>query len=178
MAFSSSKPITALVRMHTLALALALASLFLLSPVTPSALAQDTCGAPPDYAAKCCPPQSLSLDVPRPSDLQSVEEPMNLGEYKRKLTNYKCSGDYDKAVAEELDKAMAYVEHHASDAPKAALVLDIDETSLSNWPALLTSDYAFIKKGTCDLTIDGRLRPGGLAALRQGRGDCADAQAL
>ena len=53
-------------------------------------------------------------------------------------------------MAEELDKAIAYVEQHASDAPKAALVLDIDETSLSNWPALLTSDYAFIKKGTCD----------------------------
>jgi predicted secreted acid phosphatase len=144
-----------LVRMQALALALALASLVLLSPVTPSALAQGACGAPPHYAAKCCPPQALSLDVPQPSDLQSVEEPMNLGEYKRKLTNYKCSGDYDKAVAEELDKAIGYVEQHASDAPKAALVLDIDETSLSNWPARLTSDYAFIKKGTCDLTIDG-----------------------
>src|SRR6478672_4766818 len=41
-------------------------------------------------------------------------------------------------------------EQHASDAPKPALVLDIDGTSLSNWPAILTSDYAFIKKGTCD----------------------------
>ncbi|HEV3241978.1 MAG TPA: HAD family acid phosphatase [Methyloceanibacter sp.] len=155
MGFSSEKPIICPVRMHAFALVLALADLCLLSPVTPQALAQGACGAPPDYAAKCCPPQALSLDVPQPSDLQSVDEPMNLGEYKRKLTNYKCFGDYDKAVAEELDKAIAYVEQHASDAPKPALVLDIDETSLSNWPALLTSDYAFIKKGTCDLTIDG-----------------------
>jgi hypothetical protein len=78
----------------------------------------------------------LSLDVPQASDLQSVEGPMNLGEYKRKLTNYKCPGDYDKAVAEELDKAIAYVEQRASDVPKPALVLDIVETSLSNWPAM------------------------------------------
>jgi hypothetical protein len=28
----------------------------------------------------------LSLDVAQPSDLQSTEEPMNVGEYKRKLT--------------------------------------------------------------------------------------------
>jgi len=144
-----------LVRMQALALAMALASFCLLAPATSPALAQGACGAPPDYAAKCCPPQALSLDVPQPSDLQAIEEPMNLGEYKRKLTNYKCSGDYDKAVAEELDKAIEYVEQHASDAPKPALVLDIDETSLSNWPAMLTSDYAFIKKGACDLTIDG-----------------------
>ena len=120
-----------------------------------TALAQGACGAPPDFAAKCCPPQALSLEVTQPSDLQSVDEPMNVGEYKRKLTNYKCSGDYDKAVARELDKAIDYVEQHVSDTPKPALVLDIDETSLSNWTAILTSDYAFIKKGTCDLTVDG-----------------------
>jgi len=90
------------------------------------ALAQGACGTPPDFAAKCCPPQALSLEVTQPSDLQSVDEPMNVGEYKRKLTNYKCSGDYDKAVAQELDKAIDYVEQHASDTPKPALVLDID----------------------------------------------------
>jgi hypothetical protein len=40
-------------------------------------------------------------------------------------------------------------EQHASDAPKPAVLLDIDGTSLSNWPAIPTRDYAFIKKGTC-----------------------------
>jgi hypothetical protein len=112
-----------------------------------TALAQGACGAPPDFAAKCCPPQALSLEVAQPSDLQSVEEPMNVGEYKRKLTDYKCSGDYDKAVAQELDKAIDYVEQHASDTPKPALVLDIDETSLSNWTAILTSDSLLSRKG-------------------------------
>jgi len=28
-------------------------------------------------------------------------------------------------------------------------LLDIDGTSLSNWPAILTRDYAFINKCTC-----------------------------
>jgi hypothetical protein len=58
--------------------------------------AEIACPAPPDYAAKCCPAQPLSLEVPRPSDLHDTSEPMNVGEYKRKLTNYKCSGDYDR----------------------------------------------------------------------------------
>ena len=40
-------------------------------------------------------------------------------------------------------------EQHASDAPKPAVLLDIDGTSLSNWPAILTRDYAFINKCTC-----------------------------
>ena len=61
--------------------------------------AEIACPAPPDYAAKCCPPQPLSLEVPRPSDLHAIDEPMNVGEYKRKLTNYKCTGDYDRAVS-------------------------------------------------------------------------------
>jgi predicted secreted acid phosphatase len=138
-----------------LPLLIALASSWLFFAPAAPALAQTSCANPPDYAAKCCPPQALSLDVPQPQDLQSTEEPMNVGEYKRKLTNYKCSGDYDKAVAEVLDKAIDYVEQHASDATRPALVLDIDETSLSNWPAILTDDYALLPDGPCDLTIAG-----------------------
>jgi len=113
------------------------------------------CPAPPDYAAKCCPPQLLSLEVPRPPDLHTADEPMNVGEYKRKLTNYKCSGDYDKAIASVLDQAITFVEAHASSVEKPALVLDIDETSLSNWPGLVTNDFSLIRDGPCDQTIPG-----------------------
>jgi len=34
---------------------------------------------------------------------------------------------------------------------KLALVLDIDERSLSNWPNLLASDFGFFVNGTCTL---------------------------
>lgn len=122
---------------------------------TGAAHAETACPTPPNYAAKCCPPQALPLDVPRPSDLHAVEEPMNVGEYKRKLTNYKCSGDYDKAIEAVYEPAIAYVEAHAGDVAKPALVLDIDETSLSNWPGLVTNDFSLIKDGPCDQSIPG-----------------------
>jgi predicted secreted acid phosphatase len=155
MARSTANSASEAMRKGVLAPLIGLASFSLILAATVPALAQNAGSAPQDYAAKTCPPQPLSLDVPQPTDLQSIEEPMNVGEYKRKLTNYKCSGEYDKAVAEVLAKATDYVEQHASDAKQPALVLDIDETSLSNWPAILTDDYGFIVDGTCDMTIAG-----------------------
>jgi hypothetical protein len=54
-------------------------------------------------------------------------------------------------VANVLREAKAYVEYRANGATKLALVLDIDETSLSNWPNLLASDFGFFVNGTCTL---------------------------
>jgi hypothetical protein len=130
--------------------------------------AQDACPTnpaatcPTDYAAKTCQDWRPSLEPPQVPNLVSVAEPENFAKSKRALTEYKCNGDYDNAVAEELGKAIDYVEHYDTGATQTAgaktqlaLVLDIDETALSNWPAILTDDYAFIGKGPCDLTIDG-----------------------
>jgi len=128
---------------------------FALAAPVDAGRAEIACPAPPDYAAKCCPPQPLSLEVPRPSDLHDTSEPMNVGEYKRKLTNYKCSGDYDRAVESVLAEAITFVAEHAGDVTKPALVLDIDETSLSNWPGLVTNDFSLIKAGPCDQAIPG-----------------------
>ena len=44
---------------------------------------------------------------------------------------------------------------HAGDVAKPALVLDIDETSLSNWPGLVTNDFSLIKEGPCYESIPG-----------------------
>ena len=54
-----------------------------------------------------------------------------------------------------LDQAIAFVEAHAASVEKPALVLDIDETSLSNWPGLVTNDFSLIKDGPCDQAIPG-----------------------
>ncbi len=115
---------------------------------------------PADYAAKTCPPGPLSMDVGKPTDLTAIDdELLNVGEYKRKLINYKCFGPYDSEVASVLDKAIAYVEEQAkqppSDGKQLAIVLDIDETSLSNWTAIMADDFGFIREGPCDLSIDG-----------------------
>jgi predicted secreted acid phosphatase len=149
MTHATFRPMRRQVTLGLVALGLALAA-----PVD-AVRAEIACPAPPDYAAKCCPPHPLSLEVPRPSDLHATDEPMNVGEYKRKLTNYKCSGDYEKAIEAVLTQAITFVEDHAARVEKPALVLDIDETSLSNWPGLVTNDFSLIKDGPCDQAIPG-----------------------
>jgi len=144
---------------------------------TAPALAQNSYSAP-DFAAKSCPPEALSLDTPRPLDLQSIAERMNVGEYKRKLTDYKCSGDYDKDVDRVLEWAIDFVEKHAGEVKQPALVLDIDETSLSNWPAILTDDFSVLLDWPLRYGHSGRLRLACLAAACQGQAHRADPQAL
>ena len=75
----------------------------------------------------------------------------NLGDLKAQLTRYKTSGGYDRDVAAALAKAQQYVARRAPMVRKPALVLDIDETSLSNWPEIQANDYGRIVNGPCDL---------------------------
>jgi predicted secreted acid phosphatase len=77
--------------------------------------------------------------------------PANLGDLKQQLAEYKRSGAYDRDVAAALLKAEQYVEYRAPLVPKPALVLDIDETSLSNWPEIQANDYGRVTIGACNL---------------------------
>src|SRR6266852_5417997 len=77
--------------------------------------------------------------------------PANLGDLKQQITEYKRSGAYDRDVAAVLKKAQAYVERRAAAVRMPALVLDIDETSLSNWQQIQANDYGTRIDGPCDL---------------------------
>jgi len=74
----------------------------------------------------------------------------NLGELKTALREYHDSGRYEHDLAAVDARAAAYVHAHAHDAAKPALVLDIDETSLSNFEQLLADDFGYIESGPCD----------------------------
>ncbi len=80
-----------------------------------------------------------------------MPQPANLGLLKAQLRAY-----YECCYAHEIEKvaseAMAYVEQRAPTVTKPALVLDIDETSLSNWREIIQNDFGFIAGGACDLT--------------------------
>jgi acid phosphatase len=78
-------------------------------------------------------------------------QPLNVGELKRQVLDYKCFGAYDRDVANVLHRARRYLEARAPYLRKPALVLDIDETSLSNWRQLLANDFGYIIEGDCDL---------------------------
>ena len=75
----------------------------------------------------------------------------NLGDLKRQLTSYRRSGAYDRDVQAAVSAARRYLERRARIIRKPALVLDIDETSLSNWPEIQANDYGTIVNGPCNL---------------------------
>jgi acid phosphatase len=56
--------------------------------------------------------------------------------------------DYD--VAAVFDTAQKFVEQNATQLKRPALVLDIDETSLTNWPNILADNFGFVPGGACD----------------------------
>jgi hypothetical protein len=81
----------------------------------------------------------------------AMGQPLNLGELKLQLSDYKCSGQYDREVADTLADAQFYVDVRAGQINHPAVVLDIDETSLSNWPEIIANDYGYIPSGACSL---------------------------
>ena len=88
----------------------------------------------------------------RVASTESAVPPVpSLTEAKREVIGYVESGQYDKDVAAVMAQARAWVERRAERGGKLAIVLDVDETALSNLPSLRANDYGFITRGPCDL---------------------------
>jgi acid phosphatase len=78
----------------------------------------------------------------------------NLGLVKAKLLDYGKS-DYANDLATVAAAAEKYVVTRAPQVARPALVLDIDETSLSNYAQLVANDFGYIKKGGCEFLPEG-----------------------
>jgi predicted secreted acid phosphatase len=99
------------------------------------------------WAAKC-------PDVP--SGIVLDQSPvLNVGQIKLLALEYKCFGRYDADFAQIIGEAKSYIELRSAQVEKPALVLDIDETSLTNWPQIVANDFGYIPKGKCDALPDG-----------------------
>ena len=79
-----------------------------------------------------------------------AQSPPNLGDLKLWLIAYKRFGAYDRDVAAVIAKARKFVEKRAAQVKKPAIVLDIDETSLSNWPQMVANDFGYVPNGPCE----------------------------
>ena len=77
-------------------------------------------------------------------------EPANLGDLAAQLVQYHDFGGYERDLHEVAAEAKAYVRLRAHKVSKPALVLDIDETALSNWPKLVANQFAYFPGGACD----------------------------
>jgi len=87
--------------------------------------------------------------TPAPHTLQ-MSRPLNIGELKLQVRFYACSGAYDSDIAKVLADTRAYVKSRAAEVARPAIVLDIDETALSNFPVILANDFGYIPNGKCD----------------------------
>jgi len=90
-----------------------------------------------------CPPE------PQQHLPQAPPPPLNIDKVKDVLLAYQAE-NYDGDIAAVFAAARAYVEGRAGRVSKPALVLDIDETSLSNWSNLKANNFGFIADGACD----------------------------
>lgn len=68
-----------------------------------------------------------------------------------RIERYITGGEYDAAFRRVVAQAEAYMVQRAPHVTRPAIVLDIDETSLSNWPAYRVNGWARITAGPCDL---------------------------
>jgi predicted secreted acid phosphatase len=80
-----------------------------------------------------------------------LAQPLNLGQLKVQLRDYRYCGAYDADFAARIAEAIGYLKQHGSDEPNPAVVLDIDETSLSNWQEIEQDDFGYIPGGPCTL---------------------------
>ena len=75
----------------------------------------------------------------------------NIYDAQRLVEQYIVSGRYEEDVTKVVASARAWLDQRSKTAAKPAIVLDIDETSLSNWPAYRLNGWVRITNGGCDL---------------------------
>src|SRR6266545_3557687 len=103
-------------------------------------------GTPDITGAADCPAET-QVRVP-----QAPAPPLNIDKVKEALLAYQAK-DYDGDVAAVFAAARPYVERRGGEVSKPALVLDIDETSLSNWANIKANNFGFIRDGERQATL-------------------------
>src|ERR1700730_2246777 len=85
------------------------------------------------FLAAAAPSRALGGDCTKPTNQPRSEagQPRNITGLKNELLYYHCSGTYEREFRRVIDRAISYVNARAKNGEKPALVLDIDETSLS-----------------------------------------------
>jgi len=85
----------------------------------------------------------LGCDAVKEFPLPDLGEPQNIDNFKKQLIYYRCSA-YEDDIARVLAAAEKWVAARAPQVSSPAIVLDIDETSLLNWPRIVEDDFAYI----------------------------------
>jgi predicted secreted acid phosphatase len=127
-------------------------------------------GMPMGLKAADCPAER------QPNIPKSEEPALNIDKHKKQLRAYHQSDPasahnsaYEKDIKLVIDDALAYVMNEYDKVKRPAVVLDIDETSLTNWRNIDADDFGFIKDGEC--TLRPQFPCGFNAWIEKGRAD-------
>jgi predicted secreted acid phosphatase len=93
-----------------------------------------------------------------------ASQPSNVGDAKIAALKYHDSGEYAQDLAQVAGQANDWLGTRAATASRPALVLDIDETALSNWEVIKRDDFGRPIGGPCHPALDA---PCGWAAWDQ-----------
>jgi acid phosphatase len=105
----------------------------------------------PLLAAALAAAAAACADLPPPAaaPVQVTAQPANVGDAKRAATAYHESGAYARDLAAVAAEAGAWIARRAPQASRPALVLDIDDTVLTNWEVIRADDFGRIIGGPC-----------------------------
>jgi acid phosphatase len=93
--------------------------------------------------------------APSQADFVTVSsQPANVGDTKIVALAYHDSGSYDRDLATIASAARRWLKSMAGAVARPALVLDIDETALSNWEILKRDDFGRPLNGSCSPASD------------------------
>ena len=93
---------------------------------------------------------ALHAQTPAPAKSPPIHQPANVGDAKTAALTYHDSGAYDRDLALVASQAGRWLKARAHSVTKPALVLDIDETALSNWEILKLDDMGRPIPGPCE----------------------------
>jgi predicted secreted acid phosphatase len=85
------------------------------------------------------------------------QTPENIHFQKERLSTYYQSGGYETDVGKLGAQVEVYLQTRLTTPGKYAVVFDIDETTLSNYPALKANDYGWLLTAPCKREADGKL---------------------
>lgn len=92
-----------------------------------------------------------------------AEQPRNFAEYRSNLVAYHNSGAYMRELSGVVLEAQGYLLSRLGSVQRPALVLDIDETSLSNWKQLSFNQFAYFSSQDQPCSFDKGTACGGPA---------------
>lgn len=102
-------------------------------------------------------------------------QPLNVGDAIRAAAAYHASAAYERDLSAVTRAAIAWINDAAPHSPRPAVVLDIDETALSNWEVIRRDDFGRPIGGPC---LAGGTDPCGWAAWDMLASDVAIAPVL